>query len=61
MARLMERESREQIAAVKAYIFSRKNSCEDDSKGMLHCWKEFVAIKLVIPFQSLKFMLVCKV
>src|SRR5205814_5489750 len=37
VARLMERESREQIAAVKVYIFSRKNSCEDDSKGMLHC------------------------
>ena len=55
----MQREGRDKIAAVRAYIFSWKNSREDDSDGMLHCWKEFVAVRLVILFQSFKFVLVC--
>src|SRR5947199_10633490 len=54
-------ESRDKTPGVRAYIFRRKNPRAGDSNGMLHCWRELVAVKLVILSQSFKFMLVCRV
>ena len=59
--RFMESEVRDKIAAAVAHIFRRKNPRAGDANGMLHCWREFVAVKFVIVVQSIKFMLVCSV